>query len=603
MLTMPAWMSVRYGGHRVARPGVAAERRAGYDRDRAAERTPDAGLGAGDGRPGVGGERADREPPFGLPVLAGLPELASALDAVVTADRRLVEAVVTVSRLLDTGEVEANAGVSVEHWLGILARQTRLDRRLLLRLCRLLDRFPTLRSGVEAGRVSFAQLRGLGLVLRDAPVAIDEALNVLLGRLLDELQGADPDVLLDQVRRAIVELAPARSRAESSGGANTLYLQPNLTRTGGRFGGELDALGMAIVDDTTAPNHSQRRHPHGAGGARADNLLAWLTHDCNATDPDDGTDTATATADPGEGPDPGGTDTATASADPGEVAAAPGDPAADDAAEHAARGTTSGSLASGSLASGSASGGVGGFRWVSPTPQLPNPPVKLLARVELETLGRLPVELITRLTGGHLRLSTAAAKRLLEERGAELRTIVIDQGQVVGVGRATRQPPGWMADIILAIHNTCTEPLCDRPARGADLDHARPWHPVRPDDPYGTTDLGNIGPLCTSTNHDKERAGWHVTQTADGRRSWTHPRTGLTITTVPATWRPPGTDPPHQPHATGPPTATGPPDRPTGGQTGGVTVGVTGGPATAGPSGPGQTQQPTIADDPDDFPF
>jgi hypothetical protein len=44
-----------------------------------------------------------------------------------------------------------------------------MDRRLLLRLCRLLDRFPTLKAAVAARQVSFAQLRGLGLALRAAP--------------------------------------------------------------------------------------------------------------------------------------------------------------------------------------------------------------------------------------------------------------------------------------------------------------------------------------------------------------------------------------------------------------------------------------------------
>jgi hypothetical protein len=191
------------------------------------------------------------------------------------------------------------------------------------------------------------------------------------------------------------------------------------------------------------------------------------------------------------------------------------------------------------------------------------PPIKLLARVQLETLGSLPADLLTQLTGGHLKLSSAAARWLLDERGVELRLVVIDQGEVVGVGRQTRQPPGWMADAILAVHDTCTGPLCDRPARGADLDHARPWWPLGPDDPFGLTDIANVGPLCDATNRDKEKAGWKVTQTGDGRRTWTHPRTGLNITTVPTTWRPPGTDPPHHgprrtPPRNGPPSGDGP---------------------------------------------
>jgi hypothetical protein len=98
--------------------------------------------------------------------------------------------------------------------------------------------------------------------------------------------------------------------------------------------------------------------------------------------------------------------------------------------------------------------------------------------------------------------------------------------------------------VIAAVHDTCTEPLCDRPARQADLDHATPWWPDGPDQPYGTTDTDNLGPLCGLTNQTAHRGGWQATQTGDGRRVWTHPRTGLTITTVPATWRPAGWRPP-----------------------------------------------------------
>ncbi|HSK22406.1 MAG TPA: hypothetical protein VK906_04485, partial [Egicoccus sp.] len=71
------------------------------------------------------------------------------------------------------------------------------------------------------------------------------------------------------------------------------------------------------------------------------------------------------------------------------------------------------------------------------------------------------------------------------------------------------------------------------------IDHAAPWWPTSPDQTPGRTDLDNLGPLCDSTNRAKEEAGWQLTQTLAGTRTWTHPRTGLTTTTIPATWRPP----------------------------------------------------------------
>jgi hypothetical protein len=137
---------------------------------------------------------------------------------------------------------------------------------------------------------------------------------------------------------------------------------------------------------------------------------------------------------------------------------------------------------------------------------------------------------------------------LADERGVLLRTVVVDDhGAVLGVGRATRRPPGWLTDSDLAVHDTCTGPGCDRPAARAQTDHAVPWWPTRPDQPPGTTDIDNLGPLCDATNRDKEAAGWQVDQTTGGVRTWHHPRSGLTCTTVPTTWRPHG-DPRHHHH-------------------------------------------------------
>jgi hypothetical protein len=551
---IPTWLTVRYGrSHRVVpRVRVAAEHRPGYDLEQhdtaevpaAPLQQPDpvaSGLAdlvpagavegpAGEGPAGSGS--AGEGPPFGLPVLAELPELAAVLDALVSADERLLDAVLTLSRLLATGEVERTTGVGVEQWLGIVARQTRMDRRLLLRLCRLLGRFPTLKAAVAARQVSFAQLRGLGLALRAAPVSIDGELDAFLARLLPEVAGAAPDVVVDQVARAIDELAPEVLDAAERGLDRHLYLQPNLDRTGGRFSGETDAIGLALLDEATAPTRAQRDHPGGQGGARHDNLLGRLAHTCDPDHPSvdaAGWDAAAARGDADATADlpPDATDVL-----PAELAATDDGARRDEAADAPVTATDAPTLVRARSRS---------------TLDVVLPPVKLLARVELDRLldgDRMPAELVTRLVGGRLRLASDAARRLLDARGVELRTIVVDHGTVVGVGRQTRVPPGWLHDAAQAVHDTCTAPWCDRPARSCELDHAIPWHPHRPDDPAGRTDIDELGPLCGGTNRDKEAAGWHVTQTADGRRTWTHPRTGLTITTVPATWRPPGTDPP-----------------------------------------------------------
>jgi hypothetical protein len=553
---------------RTAPPTLAAERQAGYDLDPAADPAPaaDVASAADPAAATSSGDGSVEESgvPFGLPVLAQVPRLAAALEAIDGAERRMLDAVVVVAELLADDEVAHTTGVPVEHWLAIVCRQTRMDRRLLLRLARLLGRFPALAAGVRDGRVSFAQLRGLGIVLRQAPSVIDLDLDDLLVLLLDELGGADPDVLIDQVRRAIVELVTPVTAEECDRVSNSLWLQPNLNRTGGRFGGELDTLGMAIVDETTAPRRDQRDHPGGLRGARADNLLARLVNpdapdlrNAAGHDPD-----GHAGHEPGRnaGHEPG----RNAGHDPGRNAGHD-DPDADDTGDPGT-GTPAGDGGQGSEATsgdddhgadaagrGGRDRGAGGrLPWRVQAGGL-LPPVKLLVRVQLETLGALPADVLTRLTGGHLKLSSQAATWLLDRQGVQLRTVVIDQGEVVGVGRQTRVPPGWMADVVAAVHDTCTAPLCDRPARAGQLDHAQPWWPTGPDEAFGTTDVTNVGPLCDSTNKDKERSGWKVHQTGDGRRTWTHARTGLSITTVPGTWRPTGWEPIHQHRPDGPP--------------------------------------------------
>jgi hypothetical protein len=471
--------------------GLAAERAPAYE-------VGDAG--------GAGGEGGSTSTPFGLPVLAELPELAATLEELVAADAAMSRAVARLASMLATpeDEVASVSGVPVEDWIAIVARHTRMDRRLLLRTARLLLRFPALHRAVETRQVSWPQVRGLSLTLRSAPPELDRRLDGYLEEALTHLADADPDAVVRQVERTIIEwTAELQPDAPAPEPGNRLRIQPRLDGTGGRVDGEYDAVGLAILDDATAPRRDQLDHPGGVSGARADNLLAWLAHSCPPS--------------PGRPPDAPSSPPAAADALGPEVTA---DPAPEHPPSEAAPGEPA------------AEAGA---------PTAPAA-VKLLLRWDLESLldrRRAPADLLVRLTGGRLRLSSPAARRLLEERGAEVRSVIVDDGEVIGVGRTTRVPPGWLRDAVLSVHDTCTAPQCDRPARGADLDHAVPWTPPRAGDPFGTTDVANLGPMCATTNRAKEAAGWRASQLPDGRRVWTHRRSGLRTTSVPATWRPP----------------------------------------------------------------
>lgn len=499
--------------------------------------------------PGAAAGAADGAP-FGLPVLAELPALASVLEHLEVADRAQSAAVVELAALLRDGEVERTTGVGVDHWLAVVGRSTRMDRRVLVRTCRLLDRLPSLEAAVRGGQVSFAQLRGVGLALRGVRRELDGAVDQVIAATvaaLADLERPDPDVLVRQVGDAVDELDPDDlvERERMVDADRFLAFQPRLDGTGGRFSGDVGAAGMALLDAATAPSAAQIEASGGLGAARLDLLLARLA----ASDaPDLHLDASTAG------------DSATGGAATGD--AATGATATGDA------------VADGPVGSGGAARSVSGRLM----------PPRLLLRVRFESLvdGSVPAELLTSLVGGRLKLSSRAARRLVDEAGALVRTVVIDDvGEVVGVGRATRRPAGWLADAVAAVHETCTGPGCDRPARTAQLDHAAPWWPTGPEEPLGRTDVDNLGPLCAATNREKEAAGWKVTQLPGGARRWVHARSGMACTTLPSTWRAPndprdglvgharagpdpggGSDPPGPSGTPGPPGTPGTPGPP-----------------------------------------
>ncbi|MTV24882.1 HNH endonuclease [Nitriliruptoraceae bacterium ZYF776] len=410
----------------------------------------------------------DHAAPFGLPVLDEVPELAQLLHALVDADRAVTRALLLLCRLRASGAAERTTGVGPEDWLALLTRATRTDRRMLLTAADTLRQLPHLRAAVAEGAVSWAQLRSVVLQLRDARVPLDERLDTAIAGAVATARDAEPDVLAREVRWSLWDLLPepAATTADPARGPR-LVLQPRLDGSGGEVHGDLDPVGLAALDAATRP---ERHVPaHGRAARRAERLtalcLAGPTHADVAERPDDG-----------------------AGADAREEDAA--DDAADDARSR----------------------------------------VHLLLRVELETLlglDRRPAQLLTSLAGGALHTDARTARRLAARAG-NLRLIVTDAGAPVGVGRRTRRPPSWLRDAVLALHDTCAQPSCVRPASTADLDHARAWVDG------GPTDVTNLAPLCAHHNRHRHRTGWRATQTADGARHWHHPTTGLTTATHPA---------------------------------------------------------------------
>ncbi len=443
-----------------------------------------------------GPSRRDDGPPFGLPVLEELPALATLLEQLRGADQLIARALEGVLLLQDHADVAAMTGVGLESWLTTIARRTRTDARMVLAAAEMLRRLPALRAAFQSGAVSWAQVRTVALKARSLPTHLDDRVDAAVAAALDGAGGAEPDALTRVISWSLAALQPERTarteRTESD--REFLAMQPRLDGTGGRLWGELSATSWAVVDAALQPTRPVAAQPSDADGDRG------------PTDPT-GRDRARRLVALLESTLPPAGDGSATGVVPGTTEPARGRGTADDG--------RTGTAAS--------------------RPQL-------LLRADLDTLlqrEETPARLLTTLLGGHVRVSAATARRLLDERGADLRTVVLDDtGSIVGVGRRHRVAPGWLSDAVLALHDTCTAPGCQSAARSAELDHARPWWPARPEDLPGETDVRQLAPLCPTHNRGKERQGWTVDQSTDGRRRWTHTRSGLTTETVPATWQP-----------------------------------------------------------------
>jgi hypothetical protein len=447
--------------------------------------TPADGDARADAGVGVG-------PPFGLPVLVEVPELAGALELAGELDRlhrRLIGHLVELRR---TDLAELATGVALDRWLATVGRFTRTDRRMLVTTAEVLHRLPLLRTAYTSGQVSWSQLRAVVCAVRKLPPAVDTQLDVALAAAVDGAADADPDALTHAVAWVVAAHTPDPDPDPDppADRRDRLVLQPRLDGSGGTGMFDLGPVAFAALDAVTAPDRTAAQATRRLvgvipdleasatnrarlGEARAANLLDLCLRACT---------------------DRSGQPPATTSS---------GD------------GTTTGN-------------GVVGRRVGT-----------LLLRAELSSLlGRdaLPAQLLTTLAGGRMHVDAATARRLVDRYGFDLRLVLIDDGRIVGVGRRTAQVPGWLREATLAVHDTCAEPGCLTAARVCDTDHAVP------SSDGGTTDVDNLAPLCATSNRGPDRRRWDVTQTPDGSRTWRHRRTGLTTRTLPATWRPPPAD-------------------------------------------------------------
>lgn len=475
-----------------------------------------------DPRPPLGWTLDTAEAPeLDLDRITPCPELAQLLDGLGRIDH-LVRSSLMLLHHLEQTDVTATTGLSLTGWLTLVGRRTTADVRMLRTTDRVLTRLPSLKDAFHGRQLSWAQLRSIVLSVERLPAHLDRAIDQAIAESLQRTWGGEPDAVTRHIRWAIAALQPENERETERQATRSQYLgmQPHKDGSGGRFWGEADPTAFAILDaalnhdlpvppaartgfagDPTDDNEQRRNRMRHVGKARLQRLLDILDdHLAGGSGPHG------STGDP--------TDRRETDAHP-RASTTGSDPEPQERRSRSDAAPTT-------------------------VPRRARP--KLLLRTNLSTLldrDQTPAALLTTLLGGHVRVTADTARDLINQRGADLRTVIIDDhGRVVGVGRQQRLAPGWLRDAVLALHDTCAAPTCETAARRCHLDHAQPWHPVDPDVPAGRTDLDQLAPLCARDNTAKEPEGWTAIQQPDGTRTWRHQATSITTRTIPPGWQP-----------------------------------------------------------------
>ncbi len=400
--------------------------------------------------------------PAGAGVLAELAELLG------DTDRLFARIVTVVGRALDAGVAEAVCQVTLERWLSCTGRVAASARRDLLRVVRVLRRMPATAAGLADGRLSWSQTVAVVGAAKGLAVEGRERLDGLIGARLDEFAGYEPDVLVEMVFDQVDRLDVSRlERAERVAADDEFVaLSPRLFG-GGSFYGEYgpehfallaEALDAGIRPPPATTHHHHDGHDDGDGDGDGGEALVrrqrrvWRHY----------------------------------------------------ARRRAAR---LAEVLRDSLAGHTDDGG-----------RVPARPSALIT-IDADSLCRRTAEagwLLTTLAGGRLKVSASFARRLVDTWGVDQRLVVLDEtGEVVGVGRRTRQPPGWLRDAVAARDLVDTAPGSRIPVRRCDLDHVQAWQDG------GATEVSNLVAVGRRAHGAKTRGQATLARARDGTITWT----------------------------------------------------------------------------------
>ena len=428
-----------------------------------------------------GGAAVASEPSASYVVAAPASPVAGRLDRVAeiadARDRLMGELVGLLVAVSAAEELAAlTGGMSLHVWLQHTARCTHAEAREVLGAVEVLGHMPATLAGLSDRWLSWSQASAIAMAARRVPVGRRGELDDLVASAMVAHRDWEPDALVADVWDWVDAAQPSRlEKAEAAADRDRfLTMMPRLFG-GGSIYGEFDPVGFTTLAEALDA-------PVGPPVSVPDDL-----DDADAVDAAfDQLDERRAALSRGHG---------RALAD--RLVA----------------------LCERDLAGTSPDDGEG--RGARPM---------LLGTIDLDALldqTRTPGWLLHTLAGGRMKVSSSTLQRLVDERGADLRTIVLDDcGQVVGVGTTTSVPPRWLREATWARDLTVRDPDGSTPVRRADLDHVNPW-------PDGATDVDNLSPLGRTWHNRKTSKHWTVHRARDGTTTWRHRRHGWTIRLAP----------------------------------------------------------------------
>lgn len=415
-----------------------------------------------------------------VPVLARIADVADARD------RLAGQLAADLAAAMAADTVTTATRLSTQVWLENVCRLTAAEATRLLATVDVLGHLPATLGGLRDGRLSWAQVQQLCAAARAVTVDQRAALDRIVGEALDEYRHYHPDELVGRVWQLSDAWQPSRlEKAQAAAeDAEFLALHPDLFQGGSmyaHFGPDSFATICEAIDAPVGPPVA-----------------------CDLDDPD-------------------------------EVEQALDE--LDDRRRTLAR--QHGRALAGRLVGLCEDALAGHDHDGTAVPARPCAYVVSTLDALLDR-DRTPGWLLTTLVGGHLRANSDLVRRMVDHRGADLRTVVLDDcGEVVGVGRRTRVPPRWLREAVWARDLVDTSPGGTTAVRRCDLDH------VVAHDDGGRTDVDNLQAIGRSPHGDKTDRRWEVTRARDGTTTWRDTRSGLTVRR-PRTWRrlPDDPDPP-----------------------------------------------------------